>query len=287
MAYYKTPINYPSGLISEDTQKINDNFTQLALAFLNDDPTTGIVKKADNANNADKVDGFHASQTPTANTIPVADANGKIDTNWLKASTTPSANQIPVLDANANLILPNTSLIKTNIYTFRRVDLTNATSDYPLAVGEEAIINFTNATSVPLHIKVTNLSAVYYILFSAFNNLNLPTAYTTLYPNNTSYSSSFSGVALYWNSSGDGGFVYYSTSLDGFRLYNQTPSMSLIINLRQLIVFGYSVFNNGTNNIGIGLLSGFWHSNLISWTSLGTLILPFTLSGQILIRRLV
>jgi len=30
---------------------------------------------------ADKVDGYHASQTPTANTIPVADANGKID-NW-------------------------------------------------------------------------------------------------------------------------------------------------------------------------------------------------------------
>ena len=81
MPYYKNPINYPMGLVCDDTRKINDNFTQLALAFLNDDPTTGIVKKADNA---DKLDGFHASQTPSPYAIPVAGADGKIDSGWLK-----------------------------------------------------------------------------------------------------------------------------------------------------------------------------------------------------------
>lgn len=35
------------------------------------------------SSNADKVDGFHASQTPTANTIPVADSNGYIN-DWIK-----------------------------------------------------------------------------------------------------------------------------------------------------------------------------------------------------------
>jgi hypothetical protein len=32
---------------------------------------------------ADKVDGFHASQTPQANTIPVAGSTGKLDAGWL------------------------------------------------------------------------------------------------------------------------------------------------------------------------------------------------------------
>jgi len=33
--------------------------------------------------NADTVDGFHASQTPTPNTIPVAGPTGKLDAGWL------------------------------------------------------------------------------------------------------------------------------------------------------------------------------------------------------------
>jgi hypothetical protein len=43
---------------------------------------------------------------------------------------------------------------------FRRIDLTNASSDYNLQVGEEAIINFTNATSVPL--RIATQSGTYY-----------------------------------------------------------------------------------------------------------------------------
>jgi hypothetical protein len=33
--------------------------------------------------NSDKTDGYHASQTPAANTIPVSGSNGKLDANWL------------------------------------------------------------------------------------------------------------------------------------------------------------------------------------------------------------
>lgn len=32
------------------------------------------------------------------------------------------------------------------------VDLTSATTDYPLAIGETATITYTSATSVPLHV---------------------------------------------------------------------------------------------------------------------------------------
>jgi hypothetical protein len=51
--------------------------------------------------------------------------------------------QAGILDLSA-------AYVKSNVYTFRRVNLTGATSDYELQVGEEAIINFTNTTSVPL-----------------------------------------------------------------------------------------------------------------------------------------
>ena len=37
-----------------------------------------------NSDNSDKVDGFHASQTPGANLCAVADANGKLPVGWLK-----------------------------------------------------------------------------------------------------------------------------------------------------------------------------------------------------------
>jgi hypothetical protein len=71
--YYGTAPNQ----ILEDLTQANDNFEILGNCFVNNDPTTGIAK------NSDQVDGFHASQTPAANTIPVADANGKIADGWL------------------------------------------------------------------------------------------------------------------------------------------------------------------------------------------------------------
>ncbi len=113
MAYYKTPIIYPTGRISQDTAKINENFTELAKSFVNEDPTTYKVI------NADKVDDYHANQIPMPNTIPVSDNSGKLNLNWIPqgsgsglnadqvdgfhASQTPSANTIPVAGADGKL----------------------------------------------------------------------------------------------------------------------------------------------------------------------------------------
>ena len=83
MGYTPNPFNYTGDLPNEvehDLNLANDNFNTLAQAFVNNDPTTGTVK------NADKVDGYHASQTPQANTIPVAGSNGKLDADWLPSA---------------------------------------------------------------------------------------------------------------------------------------------------------------------------------------------------------
>ncbi len=86
MPYNTTPFNYygtSSTQIRDDLAKANDNFSILASAFVSNDPTTGIVNNSNYANNSDKVDNFHASQTPTPNTIPVADSFGKLPSMWL------------------------------------------------------------------------------------------------------------------------------------------------------------------------------------------------------------
>ena len=72
MAYDSSKPVTSGALVAAD---IRENFRALK-----DD----VIVNAANADNADKVDGFHASQTPGANLCAVADANGKLPVGWLK-----------------------------------------------------------------------------------------------------------------------------------------------------------------------------------------------------------
>ena len=209
--------------------------------------------------NADKVDGFDVSQTPAPNVIVPLNADGVLDLSG--------------------------SYIKSNVYTFRRVDLSNATSDYELQVGEEAIINFTNRTSVPLRIAVGE-NRFYEIVLQFRVNLRLPGVFTFLNPNNTSYASSFSHVSVYWNSYGGSSWVSYTNTDNGFRLYNQTPHSYIVLDTTRRVLRGFVGYENGSNAAGCGLFVSKWHSNLTTWSSLGTLTFPTSMSGYILIRRL-
>lgn len=127
------------------------------------------VYNTENATNADKVDGYHASTIPTPNTIPVADSNGKLDINWLS----------PIQSGGKGF---------SNV-----IDLTNATEDYFLQVGEVAKIVAQDVSSKPLRIATQD--------GTAYNMWVLP--YNTggtsggsgnpiyIYPNNTTYSDAF------------------------------------------------------------------------------------------------
>jgi len=122
MAYTSKPFNYTGTLpnqVQNDLELANDNFDILGQAFIGNDPTNQPVKRAvyigstaptdavantlwlDTSVNpprlkvydgtswinfdADTIDGFHASQTPQAFTIPVAGSTGKLDAGWLPA----------------------------------------------------------------------------------------------------------------------------------------------------------------------------------------------------------
>jgi hypothetical protein len=83
MAYTNRPFNYEGDLpnqVEHDLELANDNFEILGQAFVNNTPTTATAK------NSDKVDGYHASQTPQAYTIPVSGPTGKLDVGWLDTS---------------------------------------------------------------------------------------------------------------------------------------------------------------------------------------------------------
>jgi len=120
--------------------------------------------------NADKVDGFDASQTPAPNVIVPLNEDG-------------------ILDLSA-------TYVKSNVYTFRRVDLTNATSDYDLQLGEEAYYewNTTVSTSLPLRIQV---SGMLYEMIVVVPNRKTNAIGLVLYPNNTTYSSAFRRTVVY------------------------------------------------------------------------------------------
>jgi hypothetical protein len=204
------------------------------------------------------------------------------------SSVYPQANQIPVLDANTNLVLPYTNAIITKNYTFRRVDLSNATSDYPLAVGEEAIYKFTNITKIPLNI--TTYDGTVYELHIISSNpgstSGAKSAVVYLYPNNTVYTNNFIYVEIGFNSYT---YVYWSHTYSAFRVGAGYPNSFYIITNRTVYknakgfddcygsATGFPIMHIATND---------WQDTTTSWTSLGTIVFPQNTSGEILIKRI-
>ncbi len=88
MSYVRRPFNPllpTSNQVVNELNQANENFDILANAFQGGDPATGVVLNAVNSQysqDADKVDGFHASLTPAPYVIPVADSAGKLSVDW-------------------------------------------------------------------------------------------------------------------------------------------------------------------------------------------------------------
>jgi uncharacterized protein YfcZ (UPF0381/DUF406 family) len=212
---------------------------------------------------ADTVDGFHASQTPAPNVIVPLDVNG-------------------ILDLSA-------TYVKSSVYSFRRVNLTNATSDYNLQVGEEAIINFTNATSVPL--MIATQSGTYYEVHLISSNTGGTSGATDnfnyLSPNNTTYSNAFVCAWLYRSSYGImSSYTTGSAFGCGWAFSNATFFITNFVQYKNLRGFldAYGVLQDYPVAV---IFSTDWQNTTTSWTSLGTITFPQSTSGYILVRRLV
>jgi len=248
---------------------------------------------------ADTLNGYHASIVPQANAIPVADNQGKLDLNWLPsgvgggdadtvdgfhASLTPSPNKIVPLNDQGILDLSPT-YVKSNIYTFRRVDLTGASQDYDLQVGEEGLITFVNTNVVPLRVSITSVDSMYEIILVIEDyGSYLP---HFILPNNNTYASSFNGVGVWWGTDKGTDFWYCSETYDRFFILGHCSSQNFVINVKTRELWGVGSYKYSLTNGGVSVFHARWHSNLVPWTSLGTLVLNANLSGTILIRRLL
>jgi len=177
----------------------------------------------------------------------------------------------------------------SGVYTLRRVNLTNATSDYMLQVGEEAIINFTNARSVPL--RIATQSGTYYECHLVSSNTGGRTGATSnfgfLNPNNTTYSNAFVYANIYRDSNVQGS-TYFTFSAFAFP-FAFSNSVFYIINFTQYknIKGLYEMYGVSILFPGVGIFSTDWQDTTTPWTSLGTLAFPQSTSGYILVRRLV
>lgn len=225
-----------------ESNAINENFDILAQAFVSNDPTTYKVK------DADTVDGFHASFTPAPNVIVPLNANG-------------------VLDLSA-------TYVKSNVYTFRRVDLTNATSDYNLQLGEEAyyVWDTTTRTSLPLRIAV---SGMLYEMVVIVPNRTSGHVNLFLFPNNTSYSSAFQRTVVY--PSVDSGYVYNWKNTNSTIFYEQVVGGGMLVSWLQTTTQNKGEMHQMTlQHTGFSIsfhMQGAhrWNDTTTVWSSLGTL----------------
>lgn len=166
------------------------------------------------------------------------------------------------------------------------IDLTTATTDYQLSVGETATITYTSATSVPLH--VATVEGLYELLTS--NQLTTVTNENdvTLSPNNATYGTSIAGLRYRINSNSTTG-VDILNSLSIFCI-----DFSLVLYSKYII----STFMSSKNVNGDGFIKRqnisnqinntnlLWDDTTTPWTSLGTITFPFAQSGKIVVRRI-
>lgn len=177
-----------------------------------------------------------------------------------------------------------------------RIDLTNPTnsSDYNLQVGQEAIINFSNATNIALRIATQSGSLYHLYLFLTspdFKSGNgLKGTSVSLLPNNTTYSSAFYRAGILRDSNGNAGTI--SGSISSFDLvYDMYPAVcfaTIYNHTTHKVVMTESVHSGYDSNNYARMQREVcvWNDTTTNWTSLGTITLPSTSSGYILIRRL-
>ena len=215
---------------------------------------------------ADTVDGFHASLVPAPNVIVPLNASGVLDLSG--------------------------AYVKSNVYTFRRINGNNLTSDYRLEVGEEAIYTFSTSsppTYVPLRIT-TDPYGVYWILIFDYIR-TAPSSdfgHYALNVNNTTYSNAFKTVFMIFYENRSSPVVYTYTMPS---LYFEKPTggiISVLVNVYNRV----AMFDNSVNVAHAGSIptcrmigTSRWLDKFTPWTSLGTMRCNST-EGVILVRRL-
>jgi hypothetical protein len=212
---------------------------------------------------ADTVDGFHASLTPAPNVIVPLDGYG-------------------VLDLSA-------SYVKSNVYTFRRINGDDLTSDYFLQVGEEVVYTWNTNVSLAKPLRIANAGGWYEMdIVFPVNTVGEGRLY--LYPNNTVYTNAFTWGGF---SIPDGmNFGSGSGTVSGFYLHwiglrGYTKAFISTFQACKMVLCIQRGYHSPFGSIASVVLFTSWNDWTTYWTSMGTLVAESpTGEGFIRIRRL-
>lgn len=260
-------INSQINNLNNSVNTLNTQTSNLNSAFLNNDPTKPILRAT------------YIGTTAPSN--PVA------GTTWL--DTSQSTPTLKVYDGSNWQVASNGSSSSSNNTSSNRVDLSNATSDYNLSVGQEAVINFSNVSNVPLHIATQ--SGSYYEVHLICSNTGGTSGASNnpiyLYPNNTTYSGAFQYAEYIRNGSGSGSsYVSYSAFRCGWAYSNATFYITNYTQYKNLRGF-CDIYGSSSHDFpSLDIFSTDWGDTSTAWTSLGTIVFPQQTSGYILVRRL-
>jgi len=204
---------------------------------------------------------------------------------------TPTPNQVvnELNQANENFDIlaqaflnndPTTRVLKSDVYTFRRVDLTNAMSDYMLQVGEEAIISFEyEEYEVFIPLRISTQSGTYYEMDMIFLNYSNSLVSIHLYPNNMSYANAF-----IFRKISSSGFSQVRNSY--FEIFSGSGNASIRAYITNFNWFKVVSVISSEPTLYVSL----WDDRAIRWTSLGTVYIYCNYphyAGYILVRRLL
>jgi len=167
------------------------------------------------------------------------------------------------------------------------VNLTGATTDFELQVGQIAYISFTDATQVPLHIATPNNS--YYELHVIPSNTGGTSGGTDgnvfLYPNNTTYSGAFYSAEVWRDASAQSSSCPQNSAFVIGRAFSTITAWitnrTQYKNVRALLDY-YGISSTWP---AIRAISSDWRDTTTEWTSLGTIVFPQSTSGEILVFR--
>jgi len=213
--------------------------------------------------NADTVDGFHASQTPGANIIVPLNADGVLD-----------------LSATSALI---------DVYTIRRINGDNLSSDYSLAVGEEAVYNWDTTASLSKPLRIATVEGFYLLIIEAPYQTALDIG-CNLNPNNTTYTNAFN-LSLVGCEDGVSSLGGGSRTSSMFSLEQATSGGMTVVYLNTFTsgksLISIQRITRYTHGGAVHLFGSRWNDTTTAWTSLGTLTTT-SANGivKVLVRRL-
>ena len=174
------------------------------------------------------------------------------------------------------------------------IDLGAATSDQVLQPGQKGVINFTSATSIPLHVACGD-GQQYKLLLAIERAASNTSQVWALWPNNTSYTGKFEDRVIYSAGSSPSASTSAANNVPIIMLGKMASGPIEVVCQTSTKAKGVlSYITSFTSGVAYyaGVRGTYWNDTTTAWTSLGTIqqyagAFSVAQTGQIVIERII